>query len=37
MEAALWVMLLQAINLQRLYWNKSGFDVGTLLAVEGRF
>jgi len=32
MGSALW-----AINLQRLYWNNSGLDLETLLAVEGRF
>ena len=36
MGAGLWAML-WGINLQRLHWNKGGFNVGTLLAVEGRF
>ena len=36
MGAALWATL-WVINLQELCWNKSGFNVGTLLAVEGRF
>ena len=35
--AALWAMLLWVINLQRMYWNKSGLNVGTLLAVEAQF
>jgi len=37
MGASLWAVLLYAMNLQRLYWDKCGFNVGTLLAVEGRF
>ena len=36
MGAALWAML-QAIKLYRLYRIKRGFNVGTLLVVEGCF